>query len=338
MKKNSNLTRIGMAVAALALLAGYFTPLWQILMWAPQYPEGLAMQIWIDDITGDVKVISALNHYIGMRHIEVNMFPEFAYMKYLLGALIGAGLIAAALNRRIALFAFTGLIYAAGAAALVDFYLWGYDYGHNLDPNAAIKIPGMVYQPPVIGTKVLLNFTAFSGPHTGGWIFMGAGVMLTVLSVWEFLKGRKADKAAFLAVFLALAVPAYSCSAEPQAIVFGTDACHQCKMTIVDRRFGGEVVSNTGKVFKFDDARCMIDFLNSGSLSDRQVAYRLIVDFSNPGTLVPAPEAFFLRSSGILSPMNGQVAAFTNEDSLEAFKKEVPGIFLTWGELITAYK
>ena len=57
-------------------------------MWAPQYPEGLEMKIWINNLTGDVKIISALNHYIGMKHIEVSMFPEFKYMVYIVGFLL----------------------------------------------------------------------------------------------------------------------------------------------------------------------------------------------------------------------------------------------------------
>src|SRR5690606_39456477 len=100
MQKLKPITRIAVAISALLMISAYFVPLWQILMWAPQYPEGLGMQIWIDDITGDVKIISALNHYIGMRHIEVSMFPEFKYMIYIVGGLIGVGLLAALVNRR----------------------------------------------------------------------------------------------------------------------------------------------------------------------------------------------------------------------------------------------
>src|SRR5690606_38410411 len=99
MQKLRRVTRITIARSALLLTSAYFAPLWQILMWAPQYPEGLEMKIWISDITGDVKIISALNHYIGMRHIDVSMFPEFKYMIYIVAFLIGVGLLAAIVNR-----------------------------------------------------------------------------------------------------------------------------------------------------------------------------------------------------------------------------------------------
>src|SRR5690348_5721255 len=129
MKKLSGYSRIATAVSALMLISAFFVPLWQILMWAPQYPEGLAMKIWINNITGDVKIISALNHYIGMRHIEVAMFPEFGYMIYIVGFIIGFGLLTALINKRSILWIYISLIIAAGLGALVDFYLWGYDYG-----------------------------------------------------------------------------------------------------------------------------------------------------------------------------------------------------------------
>lgn len=149
------------------------------------------MDIWINNITGDVKIISALNHYIGMKHIEVEMFPEFTYMIYIVGFLIGFGLLAAIINRRIMLWSFIGLLVLTGVAALVDFWLWGYDYGHNLDPTAAIVVPGMSYQPPLIGTKQLLNFTAFSGPDIGGWIFVVSALITSAALVVEIKSNKK---------------------------------------------------------------------------------------------------------------------------------------------------
>lgn len=185
------ISRIAISLSALIMISAYFVPLWRILMWAPQYPEGLAMRIWINDITGDVKIISALNHYIGMRPIEVSMFPEFQYMVYIVAFIIAVGLLTSLINRRYMLYIYTILIIACSIAALVDFYLWGYDYGHNLDPQAAIVVPGMAYQPPVIGVKQLLNFTAFSGPDIGGWIFMAAGILVIGALVFEIYSQRK---------------------------------------------------------------------------------------------------------------------------------------------------
>jgi len=191
MKKLKPYARWIIAVSALLLLSAYFVPLWQILMWAPQYPEGLEMKIWINTLTGDVKIISALNHYIGMKHIEVSMFPEFKYLIYIVAFIIGFGLLTALSNRRLMLWVYSILILGAGIGALVDFYLWGYDYGHNLNPTAPIVVPGMSYQPPLIGTKQLLNFTAFSGPDIGGWIFIVSGILTIGTLILELYATRK---------------------------------------------------------------------------------------------------------------------------------------------------
>lgn len=190
MKSLKPITRIAVAIVALSLIATYFVPLWQILMWAPQYPEGLEMKIWHNTLTGEVRTISALNHYIGMRTIEVSMFPEFGYIQYIIGFLIAFGLVSALFNKRFMLFSFLMFLLATGIGALIDFYLWGYDYGHNLNPEAPIKIEGMSYQPPLIGTKQLLNFTAFSGPDVGGWIFIAAAAVLFVFFIYEWKKNK----------------------------------------------------------------------------------------------------------------------------------------------------
>lgn len=339
MKKLKPVSRILIAFSALLMISAYYVPLWQILMWAPQYPEGLEMKIWIDNITGDVKIISALNHYIGMRHIEVSMFPEFSYMIYLVAGLIAIGLIAALVNRRAGLAIYATLILAAGIAALVDFYLWGYDYGHNLDPTAPIVVPGMSYQPPVIGTKQLLNFTAYSGPDTGGWIFLAAGIIAIGVFVYEIMWEKKQRKGQTIATAgIAACLLLTACAAEPEPLAFGKDNCHACKMTLMDDKFGAEIVTSKGKIFKFDDVNCMLNFFDGDEVKEEDIAHLLVVDFSTPGKLIDGKNALYVKSENIKSPMASNVAAFENQKSLDAFNEKWNGILLSWGELRTQFK
>src|SRR5690606_1333081 len=118
-------------------------------------------------------------------------FPEFKILPFIIGFFILYGLIVAITGKRKLLFSYLVLLILFGIAALVDFYMWGYDYGHNLDPTAAIQVPGFSYQPPVIGHKKLLNFDAFSYPDTGAWFVIAAAVICGV--VW-FLEKRKSKK------------------------------------------------------------------------------------------------------------------------------------------------
>lgn len=346
MKQLKPVTRIIIALSALLMVSAYFVPLWQILMWAPQYPEGLEMKIWIDNLSGNVKIISALNHYIGMKPIEVSMFPEFGIMKYIVGLLIGFGLITTLLNKRFMLYTYFGLIIASGLAALIDFYLWGYDYGHNLDPTAPIIVPGMSYQPPLIGTKQLLNFTAFSGPDVGGWIFIVAGVMVLGAVLFEKLKNVNPKNldvtyraTSIITIhFVAFAIFVSSCSVKPEPLHYGHDACYTCKMILMDTKFGSEIVTTKGKVYKFDDTNCMVNFLNSRELESEQVAFNLIVDFSQPEKLIPAQHSFYLKSGTIHSPMNSGIAAFETEQTMKEYKNKWNAIYLGWGELQTEFK
>jgi len=128
------------------------------------------------------------------------------------------------------------------------------------------------------------------------------------------------------------------CTVNPEPIQYGKDSCHQCKMTIMDKKFGAEVVTTKGKIYKFDDVNCMVNFLNAGTLGERDVSFRLVVDYSQPEKLIAAGEAFYVKSPEIKSPMASQVAAFESYDSKNEYKKQWKGIYLTWGELITQFK
>jgi hypothetical protein len=184
--KNS---RLLVAAAALLMCLGFVLPLWRVDLIAPQYPEGLGMLIRVNTVVGvkeqDLNSINNLNHYIGMKHIEPDAIPELRYMPTILGFLVITALGVAALGRKGALYAWSAVLGTVLGAGLYDYWRWGYDYGHNLDMQAAIiKIPGMTYQPPLIGSKQLLNFTATSWPASGGWGLVVATVLVG-FAVWH---------------------------------------------------------------------------------------------------------------------------------------------------------
>jgi copper chaperone NosL len=179
------------ALAALALLALLFVPIWRIDLQAPQYPEGLAIQIYADHFAGDTEKINGLNHYIGMATIHDEMFPEFVFLPKVIMALAALGVVAAIVGKRRLLFAGLITLSAFSLWALYDMYKWGYSYGHDLDPHAAIKVEGMAYQPPLIGHKKLLNFDAWSTPDIGGWVLFG---IMGLLAGVYFLELRRSHK------------------------------------------------------------------------------------------------------------------------------------------------
>ena len=330
-KPLSPIARMLSLICGIILIVVIFVPMWRIDLTAPQYPEGLVLKIHANKLSGDVDVINGLNHYIGMRKLVESDFIEFTILPYLIGFFALMGIITYFVNRRWLLYTFGTLYILFGIIAMYDFYRWEYDYGHNLDPTAAIIVPGMAYQPPLIGFKQLLNFGAYSFPDVGGYIFIGVGLILVFLFIREW---RLKPKLAVAASTLLLMFGLQSCSSGPQPISFGKDACHFCKMIITDQRFGAELVTDKYKIYKFDDTHCIVSFLKSGELQQTQIADIYLVDYSQQGQLVKATESFLFQSDALRSPMGGNVAAFTAEDSLLKFKEELNGAAVSWNELI----
>ena len=187
MKKSS---RNIIFLCSLLMVGAFFFPFWKIVLEAPQYPEGLEMKIWLNKITGDVDKINGLNHYIGMKIIKEDEFPEFKIMPWALGILIAFGFVVGLVRKRSLLWVWLGTLILAGVVAFYDFYQWLYDYGHNLNPHAAIKVPGMTYQPPMLGYKQLLNFLAGSFPDIGGYLVIIAALGIVGVVIREQF-GRK---------------------------------------------------------------------------------------------------------------------------------------------------
>jgi copper chaperone NosL len=337
MEKMSPLSRILIALASLSFIATYFLPFWEIYLMAPQYPEGLAMQIWLNKLTGQVEIINGLNHYIGMKHIKEEMFPELKSLVYIMGLIIALGVVVAIAGRRKPLFWYLILLAIGATVAMIDFYRWGYDYGHNLDPQAAIQVPGFSYQPPLVGHKKLLNFDAYSYPASGGWVVVAGVVIMVGAWFYEWYTNRKYPKRkpkSYRAVALALILAAgfAGCSTEPQKIAYGKDLCDECRMTIMDPKFGAEIMTKKGKAFKFDDAHCIARFLKTGKVKGDEVGKTLFTDYES-GEFVEAGKAQFVISPQLKSPMNSNAAAFTNKKSSDEVAVMTKGKVIDWTTL-----
>lgn len=185
MKKKS--ARIVMVIGSLMLLLVFMFPLWSISLEAPQFPEGINMYIWVNQITGDTEStlqnMNILNHYIGMQKIEPDSIPELQYFPYIIIFMSALGVLFGLIGNRKTFFIWAIIMIILGILGVYDFYLWEYDYGHNLDPRAPIKVPGMVYQPPLFGSEYLLNFRAISYPALGS-LFLGGSILLSLVAFY----------------------------------------------------------------------------------------------------------------------------------------------------------
>ncbi len=181
-----------LVVATLFLLPVYLTPLWRLTMFAPQYPDGLRLSIYSYRLVGgnegqDIKEINVLNHYIGMRDLAAADFNEFKWIPFVVGALGLLFLRCAALGNLATIVDLLVLYIYFGLFSLWSFGYKLYQYGHNLAPTAAVKVPP--FMPPLFGHKKLANFEVYSYPGIGSYALL---VAILVVAGAVFLAWREA--------------------------------------------------------------------------------------------------------------------------------------------------
>lgn len=201
MKKAGLLIILG----SLLLLGLFKFPLWNIMLGAPQYPDPLGMNIFINGIKGvnefDIQNIDGLNHYIGMKTIpKPEQMWEFRIFPLVIGGMAFLGVLIGFLGffGKISYHWFLGwfiLMSVLGVLGMYDFNSWLIEYGTDLDPNAIMKMTNpdgtpLTYEPPLLGTKKILNFTAHSYPRLGAYM-MFIGMLLTLFA---YFIGKKTHK------------------------------------------------------------------------------------------------------------------------------------------------
>jgi len=191
-----------LVLAFVLLIPSYLFPLWTLTMFAPQYPEGLRMGIYSWKLEGgnngqDVKEINVLNHYIGMKDIEVQDFTEFKWIPFVVGAL-GLLILRAAVLGKLAHVVDCFVLYLYfGAFSIWSFGYKLWWYGHNLAPTASVKVP--VFMPPMFGFKQLANFGVWSYPGLGSYSLGLVALALALAVFFAWKEGRRRPAAALRA-------------------------------------------------------------------------------------------------------------------------------------------
>jgi hypothetical protein len=190
--------RVMVLVAALLLVATYLLPLWNLTMFAPQYPEGLRLDIYSYTLVGgndgqDIKEINVLNHYIGMRDLVNAEFSEFQWMPFVIGAL-GLLLLRSVVHATVAsLVDVTMLFVYFGTFSLWSFGYKLYRYGHDLSPTAAVQVPP--FMPPMFGGQQIANFEVYSYPRPASYAMAGTILLLLAALAWTWWRQRPAAAA-----------------------------------------------------------------------------------------------------------------------------------------------
>jgi hypothetical protein len=173
--------RLLLGLAAALVVVAYFLPLWNLTMFAPQYANGLTLDIHTYTLAGgngghDIKEINLLNHYIGMRDLAIEDFTEFKWMPFVLGGLALLFLRAMVLGTVKEVVDSVVLFGYFGAFSLGSFAYEMYRYGHDLSPNAPVKVDP--FTPPVFGYQQIANFEVYSYPRAGTYVLVGVALLL----------------------------------------------------------------------------------------------------------------------------------------------------------------
>lgn len=335
MNKNkiSTLSRVLFILCAIILVTSIFLPLWRIELSAPQYPEGLLLHIYPNKIGGDVDAVNGLNHYIGMQTLHTEDFIEFTVLPYILAAFALLFLVTGIMkSKKMSLISFISFI-IFGIISMIDFYRWNYNYGHNLDPSAAIKVPGMSYSPPVLGYKQLLNFGTYSIPDIGGILILVVVLLLTFIIIREYRIDkafRKKNAAAMLLLLPFLSF--FSCTSDKaQPVQINQDQCTACRMTIVDSKFDTQIITDRKRCLKFDDLSCLIRYTKENEEVKIRKIY--VSDYLNEDQFIEAQNAFYIKGGEIKSPMGADIAAFKTRQEAESAAKQLTAEVVSWEEI-----
>ena len=182
-------SRITMLVVALALIPALFLPVWEITLHAPQYPDGLSVEIYSHTVMGDLQEVNTLNHYIGMQTISPDEFPEFNFIPFFLIRFLAFALLAFVVAR-VPVAAIGWIDFAVfGAVMLFDFHNWLYEYGNNLSPDAPIDLDP--FTPHLFGVTEVGNFSVSSYPSASAILMAAAGLAGPVLLAYEWWRRRE---------------------------------------------------------------------------------------------------------------------------------------------------
>ena len=127
-----------------------------------------------------------------------------------------------------------------------------------------------------------------------------------------------------------------SCKPEAGKVEYGKEGCSFCSMTIVDNQHAAQIVTDKGKIFKFDAIECMLNDLKKRDKS--KVAMVLVNDYSNPGQFISAQESTFVISKAIPSPMGAFLSAFNEREAATLIQKEKGGDLYDWESIQAKFK
>lgn len=182
-------SRVLIVAATLAILPSIVLPTWEITLHAPQYPNGLTVEVYPHTVEGDLQEVNLLNHYIGMHEIEPDEFQEFRFIPFFILRFFAFAVLAALVGRMpVAAIGWIDFV-VFGALGLYTLQHWLYTYGHDLSPDAPIDMEP--FTPNLLGATQVGNFQVTSMPGSGAILMSLAGLLGPAVILLEWRRRRK---------------------------------------------------------------------------------------------------------------------------------------------------
>lgn len=122
---------------------------------------------------------------------------------------------------------------------------------------------------------------------------------------------------------------------EPKPIKLNSDSCDFCKMTISNYKFAAELITQKGRVYKFDDISCMIRYAKSNTTVQYSGFY--INDYLRENKFIEAEKGFYLKGGTINGPMGGKVVIFSTDKEADTYRPKLNAAPTTWKEVYYTY-
>ena len=119
----------------------------------------------------------------------------------------------------------------------------------------------------------------------------------------------------------------------PKEIQYGIDQCDYCKMTIADQSFGSELITQKGKVLKYDAIECLAAADIGFAGKSQEVHSRWVTDFRRPGKFLDANTAWIVASERQKSPMGVGLLAADSEQAAQQLIDESGGRIVSLSEV-----
>ena len=145
-------------------------------------------------------------------------------------------------------------------------------------------------------------------------------------------------KKSYLIYFIIVTTIFVSCSKEPVPIRFNEDQCAYCQMIISDQRYGTELITTKGKIYKYDSIECLAAYIIEEKKGSNDLQSIWTIDFKYPEKFIDATKAWYLHSDLLKSPMGLNLSSFTEKNAAENVNNVFHGELIRWDEVKSIVK